>query len=82
MASIKNLRYINTPFGGAHKILTFELQNDQSIGPSTWKMNSSVLNDPAFVSEIEKMFQALDQVDANSLDWWDLFVMVVQGTTI
>lgn len=82
MASVKNLRYINTPFGGAHKLMTFELQNDQNIGPSTWKMNSSVLNDPTYVAEIEHVVEALEDININPLDWWDLFITVVQGTTI
>jgi exonuclease III len=81
-ASVKDFRYITTPFAGAHKILTFQLQGDQNIGPSTWKMNSSVLQDPRYVSEIEGVMEGLEQVLLNPLDWWDLFIMVVQGTTI
>ena len=83
LGSVKNLKYINTPFPTAHKIMTFELHNDQKMGPSTWKMNSSVLNDPIFVKEIEEVFQGLQDMHiTDPLEWWDLFIMVVQGTTM
>ena len=82
MASIKNFKYTNTPFGGAHKLMTFELRSGQGIGPGTWKMNSSYLHEPAYVAEIEGVVQELEDIDVNPIDWWDLFTIVVQGTTI
>ena len=46
-------------------------------------MNSSVLNDPIFVKEIEEVFQGLQDMHiTDPLEWWDLFIMVVQGTTM
>ena len=81
-SSVRNLKYINTPFAGAHKVLSFEILSDQDQGPSTWKMNSSVLDDPKFETEIELILIGLEEIDINPLDWWDLFIMVVQGTTI
>ena len=83
IAAIRNLRYIQTPFKTAHKILTFNIQHSQKRGPPTWKMNSSILNDQEFKSEIEDIFSGLEalQID-NPLDWWDLFISVVSGATI
>lgn len=82
VASVRNFRYIKSCFAGAHKLLSFELQSDQEIGPSTWKMNSGVLNDQEYVSEIENVINDLNQMNLNPLDWWDLFIMVVQGVSI
>ena len=46
-------------------------------------MNSSILNDQEFKSEIDDIFSGLEalQID-NPLDWWDLFISVVSGATI
>lgn len=81
-ATVRNYRHISTAFAGAHKLLTFEMQSDQDIGPSTWKMNSSVLDDPKFTDEIEIVMVDLSELDLNPIDWWDLFIMVVQGVSI
>ena len=83
IGSVKRLRYINTPFPTAHKIMAFEWQNEQQIGPGSWKMNSSVLYDRSYISEIEDAYNDLLTVEVqNSVDWWDLFIIVVQGITI
>ena len=80
---IKKFRYITTPFQTAHKIMAFEMQNDQQRGPGTWKMNSSVINDRKYKSEIENIFEELNEIDIEDpVDWWDFFITVVQGTTI
>ena len=83
ISSIKNVRYVSTPFQTAHKMMTFDLQDDQEIGPGYWKMNSSILNDGGFKLEIEEVFRELEGLNLRDhVDWWDMFVMVVQGTTI
>jgi hypothetical protein len=82
VSSIKNIRYINTPFPTAHKVMTFDLQDDQKMGPGSWKMNSSVLTDEFYKQEIEEVFHDLESMDIqNPIDWWDMFITVVQGTT-
>ena len=81
--SIKNLKYTSTPFQTAHKIMSFQLQGEQKIGPPSWKMNSSVLKDARYREEIEDIFNELNDLDIqNPIDWWDMFITVVQGTTI
>ena len=83
IAAVNKLRYINTPFLTAHKIMTFDWQEDKKIGPSPWKMNSSVIHDSLYVTEIEEIFQELEALQIpNPVEWWDLFIMVVQGTTM
>ena len=83
IASVTNIRYTTTPFKTAHKLFTFNIRNGPKIGPSTWKMNSSILEDENYTSEIEEIFEGLQAMDIeNPLDWWDLFISVVSGTTI
>ena len=83
IATIKNIRYINSPFPTSHKILTFNLQSEPEIGPSSFKMNSSVLNDKMYKDEIEEVYADLEEMNIeNSVDWWDLFITVVVGVTI
>ena len=83
LSAVKNLRYINTPFKTAHKIMTFNLQTEQKFGPSSWKMNSSVVRDQRYRNEIEEIYNDLNTLDiSNPVDWWDLFITVVQGVTI
>ena len=83
LATIKNFRYTITPFPMAHKMMTFDLQNAPKIGAATWKMNSSVLNDTRYRNDIEDIFNDLNAMDIeSSIDWWELFITVVQGTTM
>ena len=83
IATIKNIRYINSPFPTSHKILTFNLQSEPEIGPSSFKMNSSVLNDQMYIEEIEEVYADLEEMSIeNPVDWWDLFITVVVGVTI
>ena len=83
IATIKNIRYINSPFPTSHKILTFNLQCEPEIGPSSFKMNSSVLEDKMYKEEIEEVYADLENMNIeNSVDWWDLFITVVVGVTI
>ena len=75
ISAVNKIRYINTPFLNAHKIMTFAWQEDMPIGPSPWKMNSSVLNDSLYVTEIEEIFQELEALHiSNPVEWWDLFI--------
>ena len=63
--------------------MTFDLKDEQEIGPSYWKMNSSVLNDHLYKTEIENAIKGINDLQlSNPIDWWDLFIMMVQGVTI
>ena len=64
-------------------MLIFQIQSDPQIGPGSWKMNSSIIRDALYRNEIEELIHDLNSRQiANPLDWWDLFIAVVQGTTI
>ena len=80
--NITNVKYIKTHFNAAHKIMTFEI-NEQNRGPGIWKMNSSVLKDTTYKAEIEKIIQGINTLNiTNPLDWWDLFIMVARSVTM
>ena len=80
---ISNIKYTITPFGTAHKVMTFSINNDLDIGPGYYKMNSSVVNEPLYRKEVEKIFAEINDLQLqSSIDWWDLFVMVVRTITI
>ena len=83
LSAVKNFRYINTPFQTAHKIMSFNFQTEQKFGPSSWKINSSVVRDQRYRNEIEEIYNDLNTMEIpNPVDWWDLFITVVQGVTI
>ena len=63
--------------------MTFDLKDEQEVGPSYWKMNSSVLKDNLYKTEVENAIKGINDLQlSNPIDWWDLFIMVVQGVTI
>ena len=81
--SVCNVKYVNTTFNTAHKLMVFDLVRGRTIGPGYWKMNSSLINDPIYVSEIEEIFHEINDLNISNLkDWWDLFIVMVQGVTI
>ncbi len=45
-------------------------------------MNSSVVTDDRYKAEIEDIYYELVAMDIDPVDKWDLFITVVQGTTI
>ena len=59
--NITNMKYINTPFNQAHKIMTLEIRENLDIGGSYWKMNSGVLKDEAYKKEIEEAVQGIQR---------------------
>ena len=81
--NITDIKYTTTPFTGAHKIMTCTVQNEQKRGPGYWKMNSSILNDPQYIKEIEETVQNISTLQIqNPIDWWDLFIMTTRSITI
>ncbi len=81
--SISNMKYVNTTFNSAHKIMTFDLVRGREIGPGYWKMNSSLINEPTYSREIEDVFQEINSLNINNpKNWWDLFIIMVQEVTL
>ena len=83
MKKTSDIKYTTTHFTGAHKIMSCTVQNEQKRGPGYWKMNSSILNDPQYIKEIEETVQAINDLQIqNPIDWWDIFIMAVRSITI
>ena len=81
--TISDIKYVKTPFNMAHKVMIFSIHNKIDIGPGYYKMNSSVVKDPLYRNEIEKIYHEMNTLHLdNPIDWWDLFAMVVRTTTI
>ena len=59
--NITDIRYINHNFNTAHKIMKFTLKDQKTQGPGYWKMNSSILNDTAYVKMIEQTVERMEQ---------------------
>ena len=49
----------------AHKILSFVIHDQQTRGRGYWKLNSSVLNDNAYVAMVR---QTIDNVDRLNIE--------------
>jgi exonuclease III len=57
-----------------HKAVTLDLDlpNVAKIGPGFWKCNTSVLNDPKFVQDLENRWSDWSDVAEFTSTWWDL----------
>ena len=67
--TITAMKYINTPFNTAHKLMTFAIATKVDIGPGYYKMNSSVVNEALYRREIDALFQEITGLQiANPID--------------
>ena len=79
VTNISNHKYSLTPFNNAHKIISFTLTDQQERGRGYWKLNSSVLNDNAYVAMVRQTIVNVDEL--NILDkqrWWDIFLTCIR----
>ena len=80
--SVTKMEYIHTHFGSAHKIMSLNIKEEQNIGKSYWKMNSSILDDEQYKKAIEEAIRGIDELDINNdLDRWDLIILVIRSIT-
>ena len=83
MNSLSSIKYINTPFNSAHKIMTFDIQSARDIGPTSWKLNSSILDDDLYIKEVEDVYQGITDLSIDDpIKKWHLFQLVIEGITI
>ena len=80
---VSNHKYSLTPFPLTHKSLSFVIHDQQTRGRGYWKLNSSVLNDNAYVAMVR---QPIDNVDRLNIEdkqqWWDIFLSSVRSKTV
>ena len=53
-------KYSLTPFNNAHKVLSFAFKDQQEQGSSYWKLNSSILNDKAYIEMVRETIINVD----------------------
>ena len=81
--NVSNHQYTLTPFSNAHKIISFTFKDQQEKGRGYWKLNSSVLNDNAYVAMVRQTIVNVDKL--NILDkqrWWDIFLTCIRSKTV
>ena len=72
-----------TPFNNAHKILSFTVKDQQERGRSYWKLNSSVLNDNAYVAMVRQTIVNVDKLNiVDKQRWWDIFLTCIRSKTV
>ena len=80
---VVNYQYFPVPFNLAHKVVSFTIRDQQPRGPSYWKLNSSILDDHAYVRLIEGTIANVDSLRlADKQRWWDVFLTSVRSKTI
>ena len=60
--NICNHKYSLTPLNNAHKILLFKFKDQREDGSSYWKLNSSILNDRAYIEMVRKTIVDVDKL--------------------
>ena len=80
---VSHHKYSMTPFNNAHKILSFTVQDQQERGRSYWKLNSSVLNDNAYVAMVRQTIVNVDKLNiVDKQRWWDIFLTCLRSKTV
>ena len=81
--NITNHKYSLTPFNNAHKILSFTFKDQQERGSSYWKLNSSILNDNAYIEMVRQTIVNVDKLYIpDKQKWWDIFLACIRSKTI
>ena len=76
-------KYSLTPFNNAHKVLSFTFKDQQERGSSYWKLNSSILNDKAYIEMVRETIINVDNLHiVNPQKWWDIFLTCIRSKTI
>ena len=80
---VSNHKYSITPFPLTHKILSFVIHDQQTRGRGYWKLNSSVLNDNAYVAMVRQIIENVDRFNIeDTQQWWDIFLSSVRSKTV
>ena len=80
---IININYTHTIHPQVHKILSFTVRHPSPRGQSYWKLNSSIINDPLYVTLIEKIAQNVTaSCPPTPQMWWDTFLTAVRSRSV
>ena len=81
--NISEHKYTLTPFNLAHKILSLTVTDQQERGRGYWKLNSSVLNDRAYIAMVRQTRANVDKLPIQDPQkWWDTFLTSVRSKTV
>ena len=81
--NISEHKYTLTPFNLAHKILSLTVTDQQERGRGYWKLNSSVLNDRAYIAMVRQTRANVDKLPIRDPQkWWDTFLTSVRSKTV
>ena len=83
VCGVSNLKYTFYPQANTHKILSFDIESTQEKGPGYWKLNTSILNDTAYVKLITDCINTLKNHQAeNDIEWWELLLITVRSLSV
>ena len=73
---------VTVPFNSAHKITSLSLTDQQELGPTYWKMNSSILNDRPYTQLVEETVKNVTEIlGEDDPGWWTLFLTCIRSKT-
>ena len=79
---LSDIKYTNTNFNSAHRMMTFDLRDKRQIGPSYWKLNCSHINDALYRKEIETVTKDIAELGIEDpIKRWHLFHIVLAGVS-
>ena len=59
------------------------IHDQQTRGRGYWKLNSSVLNDNAYVAMVTRTIDNVDRLNImDTQQWWDIFLSSVHSKTV
>lgn len=71
--------HVHTNFTKAHRIVKFTLKDECERGPGFWKMNTSILHDPAFKVLIESTVSDVASLNiVDPIERWQVFIETVR----
>ena len=63
--------------------MSFTFKDQQERGSSYWKLNSSILNDKAYIEMVRETIINVDNLHiVNPQKWWDIFLTCIRSKTI
>ena len=80
VCGVSNIKYTFYPQPNTHKLLKFEIDSTIEKGPGYWKLNTSILNDTAYIKLITDCITELKTFPCeNAIEWWELLLLHVRS---
>ena len=80
---ISHFTYTQTPHKLAHRVMSFSINRGLTIGPGYWKLNNSILKDPAYARLVERVIGEVDSIQTtNPKNWWHLFTLSIRSASL